>query len=38
MVSQNDREGYQGSELPKIDNKSLLLLAFSLKNGYPSSR
>ena len=36
MVSNNDSEGYQGSEMPKIDNKSLLFLAFLLKNGYPS--
>ncbi len=35
MVSINDSEGYQGSGLPKIDN-TLLFLAFSLKNGYPS--
>ena len=36
MVSINDSEGYPGSRLPKIDNKSLLFLAFLLKNGYPS--
>jgi len=36
MVSINDSDGHQGSGLPKIDNKSLLFLAFLLKNGYPS--
>ncbi len=36
MVSHNDSEGYQRSGLPKFDNKSLLFLAFLLKNGYPS--
>jgi len=36
MVSNNNCAGYQGSGLPKIDNKSLLFLAFLLKNGYPS--
>ena len=33
MVSNNNPEGYQGSGLPKIDNKSLLFLAFLRKNG-----
>ncbi len=36
MVSNNDSKGYQGNGLPKFDNKPLLILAFLLKNGYPS--